>query len=555
MAIANDDLRQVRTNFGCPKDDLSLRYRLGLEQALAKADFLNSPDIVLIQAFSIFLCVVRRHDSPRYVWMMTGLVIRMAQYIGLQRDGSNFAHLTPYEVEIRRRVWWAICALDLRVSEDQGTDLAITSGSFDTKIPLNINDGDINPTTYDAPVERDGITDVSMARIFFGMSNIMRQMTAAAAKEGVAHLQDQHRLLDQIYQKFEDGYCRFATEPGNITYWVGVTIARLTTAKMTLIIYLPILFSPPSEELSDDLRSKLLVSAIEVAEYNHALNAEQACRRWRWVYQTYTHWHAIVYLLIEISRRSWSPLVERAWVVLHSSWLIPAQTSVNKNTRIWVPLKKLMSRASEHREAEMHRLRANYQAAIQLEEEDHKVPPPSSPGALPGNSNTEVFLDRWRQLIIAPKAPAEGSKTYFNFSSSFDGLCAQNMVGSASTGHSMQPSDAPFSTPNGGFEQTRLNIIGEQPGFNSGNLDLEVQDDALQVNNLEPMHNPAPSPDTDWFDEHTLEQGFTSWPSWAELEPSNGAPNPFEMNFNNVNTGLGDDVNWHSWIESAKNAG
>jgi hypothetical protein len=58
---------------------------------------------------------------------------------------------------------------------------------------------------------------------------------------------------------------------------------------MTLLIYLPILFSAPSEMLSDTINSNLLVAAIELAEYNHALEAEQKCRHWRWLLQTDTH--------------------------------------------------------------------------------------------------------------------------------------------------------------------------------------------------------------------------------------------------------------------------
>jgi hypothetical protein len=92
-----------------------------LELALAKADFLNNFDLVLLQAFTIFLYLVRRHDSPRFVWMMTGLAIRMGQALGLHRDGSNFKNLTPYDIEMRRRVWWSLCMLDVRASEDQGS--------------------------------------------------------------------------------------------------------------------------------------------------------------------------------------------------------------------------------------------------------------------------------------------------------------------------------------------------------------------------------------------------------------------------------------------------
>lgn len=85
---------------------------------------------------------------------MTGLVIRMAQALGLHRDGSHFPNLTPYEVETRRRVWWAVCLLDLRSSEDQGTELSTVSGSVDTKMPLNVNEMELRPEAKDMPSER-----------------------------------------------------------------------------------------------------------------------------------------------------------------------------------------------------------------------------------------------------------------------------------------------------------------------------------------------------------------------------------------------------------------
>jgi len=118
-AVTSMEEDDVMTDFGCTKAELNLKYRLGFESALARADFLNSPDIILVQAFIIFLFLVRRHDSPRFVWMITGLLIRMAQSLGLHRDGSQFNHLTPYEIEMRRKAWWAVCMLDLRSSEDQ----------------------------------------------------------------------------------------------------------------------------------------------------------------------------------------------------------------------------------------------------------------------------------------------------------------------------------------------------------------------------------------------------------------------------------------------------
>lgn len=548
------------TNFGTSKSDLSLKFRLGLEHTLAKADFLNVPDIVLVQAFAIFLSLVRRHDSPRFVWMMTGLVIRMAQYLGLQRDGTHFEHLTPFEIEMRRKVWWAVCMLDIRASEDQGTDLSIASGSFDTKIPLNINDEDIDPETKQMPTERDGVTDMSFARIWFGIGEIMRQMMAHSAKDGLAGLEDQSRLLNEIYQKFEEGYCQYTTESGNIAYWVGVTIARLVMAKMTLIIFLPVLFSSQSEHCSDDVRTKLLISAIEVAEYNHALNAEQACRQWRWVFRTYTHWHAIVYLLIEISRRPWSPIVERAWVALHSSWLIPAQTPIDKNLRIWVPLRKLMDKARKHRNAELDRLRADQQAAVRLEMADQKIPVPSSSGPFSTGSSVDVFRERWRQLVAMPEGPGDGANTSENYG-------ADVAAPSMHTAYTNQPtarlpdaySPGVFDS-NMTFEPNYLGT-GEQQAdqtLDSTNIkDLQPATTAITPSEvasaqaIAPSYDPFSTVPADGSDRRTAGPGSVPW-LWADADPSVDIISNLGVNPIDVNMDLNSEVDWYNWVESAK---
>ena len=277
------------TNFSASKTVLSLKYRLGLEHALAAADFLNKPDVVLIQAFAIFLLLARRHDSPRFVWMLTGLLTRMAQYLGLQRDGSNFDHLPPFETEIRRRVWWTVYSLDMRASQDQGTDPGIASGSFDTKMPSNINDADIHIESRDSPPERDGVTDSTFARIFAKTTDIQNRMMAADARNGGVVLEDQQRLLNEIYKDTEQQYLRYMTESVDVVDWVAVAVARLTMAKMTLLVFLPAASPGPNEHLSDEIKNKLLISAIEVAEYNHELNAAQTAKKWRWVYQSYVH--------------------------------------------------------------------------------------------------------------------------------------------------------------------------------------------------------------------------------------------------------------------------
>jgi hypothetical protein len=511
---------QVIINFGSSKSDLNLKYRLGLEHALAEADFLSNPDIILVQALTIFSLLVRRHDSPRFVWMMTGIVIRMAHYLGLQRDGTHFEHLSPFDIEMRRRVWWAVCNLDLRACEDQGTDLMITSDSFDTKIPLNINDADISPESSQMPAEREDVTDMSFTRINAGWCDITKKIMSHGVKNSSSGLQEQTRLLSEIYQSYENAYLQYTTESDNIACWVGVTIARLVMAKMTLIVYLPVLFSSPSAEFSAEVRTKLLVAAIEVAEYNHALNAETASRKWRWVFQTHTHWHAIVYLMIEVSRRPWSAIVERAWAALHSSWLIPAQASTEKNTRIWVPLRKLMAKALRHREIELDRLRADPQAVAKLDAEDQMIPLPSSSGLNNPGSSGGLFRERWRKLVAMSEATGN-----LNMDSSLD--------------------------------PTLFRASGEQVGQTLE--DISIVEKPEQAFPRNPSGEMAPKQVTRPPHDHHQEwtNGASMGPGgflWADSDPSVDVFSNFDidsMEFS-MDMDVDNEEDWYHWVESAK---
>ncbi|KAI1436936.1 hypothetical protein GGR50DRAFT_647922 [Xylaria sp. CBS 124048] len=544
-AIVSMEEDDVMRNFRTTKADLSLKYRFGFERAMAKADFMNVLDIVVLQALCVFLFLARRHDSPRFVWMMTGLAIRMAQGLGLQRDGTHFQHLTPFEVETRRRVWYAICALDIRASEDQGTEFTIQYGSFDTELPKNINDADIDIDTKLAPKEREGITDSTTGIITVETSNITRRMMLP----GVS-IDEQRELLYKIYDSLEQRYHRFSSGPGDVIYRVLLLVTHLLSAKLTLLAHLPILFSSPSDQFSDDLRNELLLAALAVAETNHALNAERAFRQWRWIFQTYTHWHAVVYLFLEICRRPWSPIVERAWIALHSPWLIPARSKLLKDMRTWVPVRQLMLKARRHREAELERLRGDVDTARRLEVEDRNIRVPPTLAGVFSDSTGEVFRGRWCELV------------------GLSGVCTSAPLDMPTSSvpeplSSIQMPRAPYLDMNTAVRTS----VYPQPGYPGpvqnpatesyfplrSSLPLTTHDTMMQgqFGSWAPNNSNSVSEHTaNWFDGQARDNGQDAW-FWADVNPPGGA---FDMNLMDTDFGQAGDMDWHSWVESAKDA-
>ncbi|EEY23471.1 fungal specific transcription factor domain-containing protein [Verticillium alfalfae VaMs.102] len=372
-AVTSMSEEDVASSFGAAKAELNYKFRLGLEHALARADFIRLPTVSLVQAFIIFLGLARRHDSPRYVWMMTGLAARMAVAVGLHRDGTHFAHLSPYEVEMRRRVWWCLCLLDIRAAEDQGTEFSIADGAFDTRMPINI-------------------------------------MTARTA-DGGPDVAAQHRLLDAFRTDFATwGFSHHVKDLATLAYWVGSTSTRLVIAKLALFIQ--------PGDAADGRRHPVCRPAYAgtCARGRHRGRRVQP-RPQRRPGEPAVRWirrdvQALARHCLSPHRgpraAPWSAVVERAWVALHSRWLIPAQPKGDKSARVWIPLRRLMRRARRHRDAEIWRLRADPAAVEALQRQDEDVPVPVSPGPFKGGDSLALFARHWRDVVSGPRQSGHG---------------------------------------------------------------------------------------------------------------------------------------------------
>ncbi len=207
---------QCNHQLGEDKDQITSRFRFATEQALARANFLNTSSLMVLQALVLFLICVRSQDDTRTVWSLSGLATRLAQALGVHRDGTNFG-LTPFETEMRRRLWWHISILDTRAAEDHGADPSYTEAFYDARLPSNINDEDISPETKDPPKARQGTTEMTFCLIRFELSGAARQLNFAAPGSGPAGytkrpqktLAERERIIEETHQRIEDRYLKY----------------------------------------------------------------------------------------------------------------------------------------------------------------------------------------------------------------------------------------------------------------------------------------------------------------------------------------------------------
>ncbi|PWY72353.1 hypothetical protein BO70DRAFT_389413 [Aspergillus heteromorphus CBS 117.55] len=365
VSIISMSTEQCVIQFGEERDAAVKRYRFAVEQAFAKANLLNTQSLTLLQAVVIFLIGIRREDDTKFVWSMTALVLRLAQGLGLHRDGMNFG-LKPFETEMRRRLWWHICLLDIRAAEDHGSDAQIHERLYDTRLPLNINDDDITPDMTEPPTEHVGWTEMTFCLIRCDITVAVRRVSYAcpnghfAASIRQINPDNCGQLIRSINNRIEDRYIKHCDMNIPIQ-WVCATIGRLILTKLWLVVHHPMTRPERGLNISHANRESLFATSVEVAEFQRLMGADHNTYKWSWLFATNMQWHAIAYILSELCVRPLSPLTDRAWTsvsTLYGDWM---RNSKQRKGMLWRPLSRLMKRATAFR-ARQEEMRAQMSA-------------------------------------------------------------------------------------------------------------------------------------------------------------------------------------------------
>ncbi|KAH8434413.1 fungal specific transcription factor domain-containing protein [Aspergillus melleus] len=106
---------EVTTTLGEPKALSVARFNEACQHGLLNAGLIKSNNIMVLQAFVLYLLSEGREVDTRTLSCWIGIAVRMAIHLRLHRDGYRLG-LSPFETEQRRRLWWQLVALDKRIA-------------------------------------------------------------------------------------------------------------------------------------------------------------------------------------------------------------------------------------------------------------------------------------------------------------------------------------------------------------------------------------------------------------------------------------------------------
>ncbi|KAI0377669.1 fungal-specific transcription factor domain-containing protein [Hypomontagnella monticulosa] len=402
-AVASLSNGACQTHLGRRREDLLRGYAAAVEHLLSRADYLNSTSLETLQALTLYVACVRcGAGGSRASWALLSLPIRLAQALNLHHEAAN-AHLSPYEAELRRRLWWQLIVLDIRASEDRGTTTVVARGSYDTRMPLNIDDADFGPASPGPLVERRGPTDVTFSLCATRCSGLFLAIEHAQDAPGIddgtgaggSGGRPSKGVEEAVKhaQSLEEQFVKTA-DPNHAPSYLGSIMVRLVILKLWLIMQYPVHPRRRGGSASPSSRPKVgavpgmgrpgggmfpheatLRTAISIIELNEYL---QSFERFRWWADTYVQWHPLAVALAELCTHTRGETVDRAWRTIDE--VFPRWSEVIADTKsgsLWRPIRKL------YKKAKAARLAATRPAGTASTSTSAAVPVPVADTSLP----------------------------------------------------------------------------------------------------------------------------------------------------------------------------
>lgn len=304
LSLTKDECNEM---LGETRAVLLPRYVAATKAALSRAKFMSSTSIVVLQALVLHILSIRDTHEPRAVWSLTGVAIRVAEIMGMHLDGSLLG-LSPFETEIRRRIWWQLKMHDFRAAELSGQakfrDFELDETT--PRKPANINDSDLHPAMPQAAVESIRPTEMLWCVFRSDLANfaatqkvrVHKQGKPVIASEEYAAMDDlsiKESFIEKMEDMIETKYLRFC-DPSQPLQLLTLLGARSAVNLIRFMAHHPRRWTDPSQVPVSE-RQLVWSIVIQLLERYSMMQSNPQLRRFAWSVPYFIQWQAVIHVL------------------------------------------------------------------------------------------------------------------------------------------------------------------------------------------------------------------------------------------------------------------
>lgn len=241
--------------------------------------------------------------------------------MGLHRDGEMLG-LSPFESEMRRRLWWQIIMLDAKYAMQTGLNHALLPRVWDTKEPKNLNDVDMFPSATEPFQDRDGPTEMIFVMIANKVARflvetpgleIMLMMTEwSDAPTANPQLNEFRAVIARLGQDMLDMLNKYCDPTAGPVHEMAVEVKAQIIKKLNALAMAPKEQPEWGSEILDsrDNAFKLAICAMEHEQENCSASEDKG---FLWHALLHFQLDVFIYLAGQLCHRLEGALVDRAW--------------------------------------------------------------------------------------------------------------------------------------------------------------------------------------------------------------------------------------------------
>lgn len=275
---------------------------------------------------------------------MIGLAVRVTQSLGLHQDGDGQA-FSAFEAEMRRRLFWQILALDMRASEDRGSESSFTERFFNTAMPCNLNDTDFGHDSQHPLHTRTGHTEMTFCLLEMDAlcTGWKINLGLTAPESTKRTFREKENLIKHFVQRIELNYlanCHPVDQKTKLLH----AISYFWIYKLWLILYYPLRCQATPEQIHSSDQG--LQTVLKVLKGNELIEQYSSSAGFTWLFKTYAPWHAVAVGLAEICNQPHHAVADNVWSIIQSHFNDWSGRFVGtKEEMLWGPIKNLLKRA------------------------------------------------------------------------------------------------------------------------------------------------------------------------------------------------------------------
>ncbi|KAL4739984.1 hypothetical protein BDV11DRAFT_204718 [Aspergillus similis] len=225
-------------------------------------------------------------DSATDGWLLISMILHLAMRMGYHRDPDHFPGISPFEGEMRRRIWALILQLDLALSLEMGLPRSATDTHIDTKQPRNLCDSDFEEDTTEMPPPRPEtewtpvLPLIAKGRLISALGLIC-DVNSDINPPSYDEVIKADALLEDVHNRAIPPVLRWETMPTPITDSPNLVVQRVsvetTYYKSRILLYRRALISYPVRQSQERDRESVRIcldSALKILSFQQMLHEE-----------------------------------------------------------------------------------------------------------------------------------------------------------------------------------------------------------------------------------------------------------------------------------------